>query len=105
MRSLRVAGLIVCIVGCQSRAAQPSAPSDGPLEDIAGYRIGLCEREAEATRAVDKIDLLFMVDNSNSMAEEQASLREQFPRLMQILTSGRRSPDDPRPWSPRPPGR
>jgi hypothetical protein len=37
---------------------------------------------------VDKIDMLFMVDNSNSMAEEQNSLVQQFPRLIQTLASG-----------------
>lgn len=36
----------------------------------------------------EKIDLLFMVDNSNSMREEQAALREQFPRLIERLISG-----------------
>jgi hypothetical protein len=37
---------------------------------------------------VDKVDLLFMVDNSNSMTEEQASLAAEFPSMIQILTSG-----------------
>ena len=36
----------------------------------------------------EKIDLLFMVDNSNTMREEQAALREQFPRLIQRLLAG-----------------
>jgi len=36
----------------------------------------------------DKLDLLFMVDNSGSMAQEQAALREQFPKLISILASG-----------------
>ncbi|HET8933454.1 MAG TPA: hypothetical protein VFN67_08450 [Polyangiales bacterium] len=49
---------------------------------------------------LDKVDLLFVVDNSNSMAGEQALLRAQFPRLMETLTTGRRSPDDPRPFTP-----
>lgn len=34
------------------------------------------------------LDLLFVVDNSGSMREEQAALREQFPRLIRSLTSG-----------------
>ncbi len=36
----------------------------------------------------DPVDLLFMVDNSNSMAEEQASLVEAFPRMLDVLTRG-----------------
>lgn len=37
------------------------------------------------TAATYKIDLLFVVDNSNSMREEQAALRAQFPMLIQLL--------------------
>lgn len=48
---------------------------------------------------VDKVDLLFMVDNSNSMAGEQTSLRAQFPHLMRMLTTGERMPGDPNPFS------
>jgi hypothetical protein len=36
----------------------------------------------------EKIDLLFMVDNSNTMREEQAALRAQFPRLIERLLAG-----------------
>ncbi len=39
-------------------------------------------------QAVDKVDLLFMVDNSNSMAEEQASLAREFPKLIRVLATG-----------------
>jgi len=39
---------------------------------------------------VDSVDLLFMVDNSDSMREEQAALRAQFPKLIRVLTSGDR---------------
>lgn len=35
-----------------------------------------------------QVDLLLMVDNSGSMAEEQASLTVQFPRLLRALTKG-----------------
>ncbi|HEY8428631.1 MAG TPA: hypothetical protein VIL20_09665, partial [Sandaracinaceae bacterium] len=34
---------------------------------------------------VDKVDLLFMIDNSNSMAEEQASLAREIPNMIRIL--------------------
>src|SRR5262245_61919385 len=39
---------------------------------------------------IDKLDVLFVVDNSNSMAEEQAALNQQFPKLIRTLTSGQR---------------
>ena len=41
--------------------------------------------------AIDKLDLLFMIDNSNSMADEQAALENQFPKLITALTTGKSS--------------
>jgi hypothetical protein len=53
---------------------------------------GLCVRggrcESVSYEVRDKLDLLFMIDNSDSMGEEQEALRMQFPRMMQVLTSG-----------------
>jgi hypothetical protein len=37
---------------------------------------------------VDKVDLLFMIDNSGSMAEEQRALQEELPEIIQVLASG-----------------
>ena len=42
---------------------------------------------------VDTVDLLFMVDNSNSMAQEQALLRAEIPRMITVLSSGDRDGD------------
>ncbi len=36
----------------------------------------------------DKVDLLFVIDNSGSMGQEQAKLAEQLPRLLRSLLSG-----------------
>ncbi|HEX2678171.1 MAG TPA: hypothetical protein VHM19_16065 [Polyangiales bacterium] len=47
-----------------------------------------------------KADLLFVVDDSNSMREEQAALKDQFPKLIQALVSGKRSANDPHPFPP-----
>jgi hypothetical protein len=49
---------------------------------------------------VDKVDLLFVVDNSNSMANKQVSLRMQLPSLIRALTTGERFPGDPNPFPP-----
>jgi hypothetical protein len=43
---------------------------------------------------IDKVDLLFMVDNSGSMKEEQEALREEFPNLIRVLTTGDRDGDN-----------
>lgn len=39
---------------------------------------------------VEALDLLFVVDDSQSMLQEQAALRAQFPRLIRTLVSGER---------------
>ncbi|MBX3249663.1 MAG: hypothetical protein KF901_20975 [Myxococcales bacterium] len=39
-------------------------------------------------RATSQLDLLFVVDNSNSMAEEQAALAEQIPRVVRAFVTG-----------------
>jgi hypothetical protein len=44
----------------------------------------------DTPEVVDKLDLLFLVDNSGSMKEEQSALRDQFPKLIQVLTTGDR---------------
>ncbi|MCB9558065.1 MAG: hypothetical protein H6707_18265 [Deltaproteobacteria bacterium] len=47
-----------------------------------------------------KVDILFVVDNSGSMLEEQANLRKNFPRLIEALRSpafGDADPNDDRP--------
>ncbi|MGD8863639.1 MAG: hypothetical protein PVI30_26730 [Myxococcales bacterium] len=49
-------------------------------------RGGRCDRVLHSN--VSKVDLLFMVDNSGSMREEQAALAAQFPRMMRALTTG-----------------
>ena len=41
--------------------------------------------------SIEKVDLLFVVDNSISMTEEQAALKLQFPKLITTLTSGERA--------------
>lgn len=42
---------------------------------------------------VNQVDLLFVIDNSESMSEEQASLGVQLPRMIQVLASGDREQD------------
>jgi hypothetical protein len=48
-----------------------------------------------AVTNIDKVDMLFMVDNSNSMKEEQERLRSQFGHLIKVLTSGDRGDGSP----------
>ena len=68
--------------GCLERELKPLNPClvSGVVAEI-------------AVTNVDKIDLLFMVDNSNSMKDEQIALRMQFPKLINTLTSGDQTGD------------
>jgi hypothetical protein len=77
---------VVCVLlaasalgGCLKRKLKPLNPClvSGVVAEI-------------AVTNIDKVDLLFMVDNSGSMREEQVSLREEFPKLINVLTTGTR---------------
>lgn len=75
---LLVPGLILAVAGgCIEREGRPVNP---------------CTQVTVAQQIqvnnVEKVDLLFMVDNSGSMSEEQASLTAEFPRMIRILASG-----------------
>ncbi|MDD9947167.1 MAG: hypothetical protein OXU20_39370 [Myxococcales bacterium] len=82
--NLLVAALAVALsalaAGCLERELKPLNPClvSGVIAEI-------------AVQNVDKVDLLFVVDDSNSMQEEQASLRREFPTLVRTLTTGVRS--------------
>jgi hypothetical protein len=44
-------------------------------------------------RATGKLDVLFVVDDSGSMAEEQATLVSELPRIVRVLATGDRDDD------------
>ena len=72
-----VALALVTLGGCNSRGAGSLGPctvTHYVMEDRGGLP--------------DRIDLLLMVDNHNSMSEEQASLAAQLPHLVDTLASG-----------------
>ena len=78
--------------GAEDDAGASDAGVDGGSD--AGSDAGV---DAGPPPPVRDVDMLFMVDNSGSMAEEQASLAAQLPRLVQVLTSGDRTGDGPTP--------
>jgi hypothetical protein len=72
-------------------AAMPEPDADVPLEDAA-LDAGdepdgdvIIPEDGGTLPTTYKIDLLFVVDNSGSMTEEQALLQQQFPQLIQRL--------------------
>jgi hypothetical protein len=74
----------VLLGGCMNRKLKPLNPClvSGVVAEI-------------AVTNIDKVDMLFMVDNSNSMKEEQQRLRSQFGHLVKVLTSGDRGDGSP----------
>ena len=58
---------------------------------VQGY---LEERPFTEGADVKKGDILFVIDNSGSMREEQAALVREIPKLIRILTSGDRDGDE-----------
>lgn len=69
-------------------ATNSDPTNDGPSVEV----IDRCPPNTEILRAtirrVEKIDILFVVDNSKSMDQEQQKLREQFPIMIKALTTG-----------------
>jgi hypothetical protein len=92
--ALAILPWVVSLAACRADGDSDSRPGETSGDDAGAEQA--CDSGSQAQRAtagVDKVDLLFMVDNSGSMREEQAALREQFPRLIRTLTTGDRDGD------------
>jgi len=87
--ALTLAGSAVSVSGCLERGLKPVNPC---TRSSVGQRIQVTN--------VDNVDMLLMIDNSNSMAEEQVNLIEELPRLVQVLASGDRNADGTRDFNP-----
>ncbi|HKP56244.1 MAG TPA: hypothetical protein VJV78_05980 [Polyangiales bacterium] len=77
------------VQGSDARGAASRLSSERAPTPIRCSRGGLCRQLSAPISS--GVDLLFVVDNSGSMAQEQASLREQFPRMIRMLTDGKRA--------------
>ncbi|MFI5307284.1 MAG: hypothetical protein ACHQ53_08030 [Polyangiales bacterium] len=69
-------------VASSSKGQPGKLPQDGPACVVS---------ETTATIAAtnnDRVDMLFMIDNSDSMADKQTLLRAQLPHLITVLTTG-----------------
>jgi len=74
-----------------SADAGPSGGDAGPVMDAAAGDAGSGDAgpfDAGMPIGTNQLDLLLMVDNSNSMTEEQMSLVAELPRLVRVLSSG-----------------
>jgi hypothetical protein len=77
-----IAAMGLCALGCFERELRPVNPCT--TSEV---------RRRIAVDTVDTVDLLFMVDNSGSMSQEQDLLRAEIPRMITILASGNRDGD------------
>jgi hypothetical protein len=76
-RALLTAALLLILSGCPQQELAPIAPCTVSLVSISASQTG-----------TDQVDLVFVIDSSGSMSEEQVKLNAQLPRLVQALTSG-----------------
>ncbi len=87
--------LAVELAGCgKTITVDDDGGHDGslPPDGTPPFDGGMCgfepvTREVRVSELRD-VDLLFMIDDSGSMAEEQASLAAEIPRLVRVLASG-----------------
>jgi hypothetical protein len=85
---------VALAAGCFAEKRVIKSASGSNLDSASGLPLpppGVCVRGEHciaAERGTDKVDLLFMIDNSNSMREEQDALLQQIPALIEALSSG-----------------
>ncbi len=66
---------ITTLTACPGREVAKALPNPSPIPD---KRIRVNSNR--------KVDILFVIDNSNSMAQEQASLATNFPKFIDVLS-------------------
>src|SRR5262245_3423335 len=82
----KMLGLCLCLglVACVGASAEEGAPD--PRDESVPALPAATERLQ--IDAIDKIDVLFVVDSSASMKEEQQALGEQLPNVARALATG-----------------
>jgi hypothetical protein len=88
-RTMLLCGLALGGSGCLDRELAPLNPC---LVSTVSRKVTVA--------GINRVDLLFMVDDSASMTSKQNSLKAQFPRMIQVLSTGMRTPNDPYSFPP-----
>jgi hypothetical protein len=95
-RSVVLASTITFCLGCEGRVAMKIYRDAGPravaAADAAVAAATTACPPGQSPRVIPsagpiKLDLLFMIDNSPSMSEEQSNLARNFPRLIEALAT------------------
>jgi hypothetical protein len=81
--------------GGRADRSDAGAGADPEEQEPAGGSNAACSREIVAS-GVDRVDLLFVLDNSGSMAEEQKKLSAVLPDFVTVLTTGQLNPTNPK---------
>jgi hypothetical protein len=76
---------VIGLVSCAGAKSPPSPEGPNRFVPQPGAAAKAARLEIDA---IDKIDVLFVVDNSDSMADKQQALATQFPVLARALGSG-----------------
>lgn len=92
--SILTCSALLWLVACTAASREHDVPRD-PYVPEPDARVARLEIDA-----IDKIDVLFVVDDSQSMANEQRALGEQLPRMARALTSGDLDGDGEQEFSP-----
>jgi hypothetical protein len=79
--------------GCTNphKEQAPPAPADQPSPDDTLNEDDSAPTDSETDCRTKAVDLLFVIDNSGSMSEEQAKLARTVPKLLGILATGNHS--------------
>src|SRR5262245_8403925 len=89
-----IAGLVGACFTDDESSPEPKASEDGEekeTDQAEGEQSGADEGAADPSCRTKKVDLLFVIDNSGSMSEEQAKLAHTVPSLLGILATGNRN--------------
>lgn len=93
-RSFAFAALAVAVMACGSSSSRSGFEGEEPQPGLGGgdgqgtgTSGGLGQQAGENPRADEcqKMDLVFVIDDSGSMKEEQSNLASNFPRFVQVL--------------------
>jgi len=77
---MTAAAMTSALLGCPNQELAPLAPCT-----VSGVSLEVPQS------GVDKVDILFMIDNSGSMSEEQKKLSAVLPLMVKVLTTGNAS--------------
>jgi hypothetical protein len=94
MRLATICGVFL-LVGCGPTAGSMNGEGDGVDGGVqADARPSAPRADAAPSQVCDEMDILFVIDNSGSMGQEQANLIANFPQFISVLDTFRNDDGD-----------